>query len=276
MRAVQAYLAALADGEAPPPASSEPPNLAAFVASLSSAWHAGEIRPTFSTEAKPRYLRSLQKISPPPAIANPIGTGTPATASEVTIAAKDRRQPLYAQRGCAHIQALRTVWPLVCRRLEGFPNINAMQLFEELCIQFPDRFSRAQYRALLRRVNRWRRDARARGVVIGPKTYRRLSDKPRGRPPRLFRDDWPEMEQCLEENPDQTALELLVEFQARHPGRYSLKQLNTLQKRVRTWRQQAVERLIAGEGGLRPYAVQNSDRAHAGNIPNEATGNRIT
>jgi hypothetical protein len=40
VRAVQAYLAALADGEMPPPMTSEPPNLAAFVASLSSAWHA--------------------------------------------------------------------------------------------------------------------------------------------------------------------------------------------------------------------------------------------
>jgi hypothetical protein len=48
MRAVQAYLAALADGGTPPPATSEPPNLAAFVASLSSAWHAGEIRPNAS------------------------------------------------------------------------------------------------------------------------------------------------------------------------------------------------------------------------------------
>lgn len=63
MRAVQAYLAALADGEAPPVMSPEPPNLAAFVASLSSAWHAGEIRATFSIEAKPRYLRGLQKLS---------------------------------------------------------------------------------------------------------------------------------------------------------------------------------------------------------------------
>ncbi|KUM23160.1 hypothetical protein AU467_34175 [Mesorhizobium loti] len=42
MRAVQAYLAALADGEMPPPATSDPPNLAAFMASLSSAWHAGD------------------------------------------------------------------------------------------------------------------------------------------------------------------------------------------------------------------------------------------
>ncbi|WP_192900599.1 MULTISPECIES: hypothetical protein [Mesorhizobium] len=71
MRAVQAYLAALGDGETPPQTTSEPPNLAAFVASLSSAWHAGEIRPTFSIEAKPRYLRSLQKVSTQTLIASP-------------------------------------------------------------------------------------------------------------------------------------------------------------------------------------------------------------
>lgn len=71
MRAVQAYLAALADDETPPPTTSEPPDLAAFVASLSSAWHAGEIRQTFSIEAKPRYLRSLQKVSTQTLIASP-------------------------------------------------------------------------------------------------------------------------------------------------------------------------------------------------------------
>jgi hypothetical protein len=36
--------------------------------------------------------------------------------------------------------ALTMVWPLVCRRLEGFPNITSTQLFEELCVQFPGRF----------------------------------------------------------------------------------------------------------------------------------------
>jgi hypothetical protein len=61
MRAVQANLAALPDSQAPPAMTSQPPDLAAFVAGLSSAWHAGEIRPTFSVEAKPRYLRSLQE-----------------------------------------------------------------------------------------------------------------------------------------------------------------------------------------------------------------------
>jgi transposase len=85
-------------------------------------------------------------------------------------------------------------------------------------------------------------------VVIGPKTYRRFSDKPRGRRPDLFKDHWQEMVQCLEEQPDQTALELLIEFQARYPGRYSLRQLYTLQRRVRVWRQRAVHRLI-GEIG---------------------------
>lgn len=60
---MQAYLAALADGDATPATTTEPPNLSTFMASLSSAWHAGEVRPTFSVEAKPRYLRSLQKIA---------------------------------------------------------------------------------------------------------------------------------------------------------------------------------------------------------------------
>jgi hypothetical protein len=63
MRAVQAHLVALADGEIPPQLTSEPPDLTAFVAGLSSAWRVGEVRPTFSVEAKPRYLRGLQKIA---------------------------------------------------------------------------------------------------------------------------------------------------------------------------------------------------------------------
>jgi hypothetical protein len=243
MRAVQAYLAALADGETPPPATSEPPNLAAFVAGLSSAWHAGEIRPTFSIEAKPRYLRSLQKVS----TQAPIGSAPAALKLAIAatpVTTPDKQKPVYAEPGQARIQALRMVWPIACRRLEEFPNINAMQLFEELCVQFPGRFTRKQYKTLARRVSLWRQAARARGVVVGPKTYRRLNDKPRGRHPDIFKDHWAEMAVCLEERPDQTALELLVEFQARYPGRYSLRQLYTLQKRVRAWRQQAVQRLI--------------------------------
>ena len=263
MRAVQAYLATLADGEAPPPMTSEPPNLASFVASLSSAWHAGEIRPTFSIEAKPRYLRSLECVVAQAPIATPASATVAANPPTATPAARQPRevlQPVYAEQGQARIHALRMVWPIACRRLESIPNINASQLFDELCVQFPGRFTRRQYKSLLRRVNSWRRDARARGIVIGAKTYRRHNDRPRGRRPDVFKEHWEEMARYLEEQPDQTALELLVEFQARHPGHYTLRQLSTLQKRVRAWRQQAVQRLV---------------NETASNILGEAPGNKI-
>jgi hypothetical protein len=263
MRAVQAYLAAMADGETPPPMTSGSPNLAAFVASLSSAWHQGENRPTFSTDAKPRYLRGLQRISAPVRTVSPVPTTettTPTSAGTPSSTPQEKPQPSYAPPGHARVHALRMAWPIACRRLEGFPNINALQLFDELCMQFPGRFTRRQYRSFSRRVKRWRQDARARGVVIGPKKIRRLSDKPRGRRRPIFADHWEEMAQCLEERPDQTALELLIEFQARYPGRYSSRQLYTLQKRVRAWRQQAVQRLV-GEV--------------SSNILGESTGNKV-
>jgi len=261
MRAVQAYLAALADGDSTPPMSSEPPNLAVFVASLSSAWHMGEIRPTFSANAKPRYLRGLERIPAPERIAT-AAAALPVPGLNVTAPQPSKKlQPVYAESGRARVQALRMVWPIACRRLESFPNINASQLFDELCVQFPGRFTARQYKTLLRRVNLWRRDALARGVVIGPRTYRRLSDKPRGRRSEIFREHWEEMTRCLDERPDQTALELLVEFQARYPGRYNLRQLHTLQKRVRIWRQDAVQRLV---------------NDLTSNILGEAVGNKIT
>lgn len=58
------------------------------------------------------------------------------------------------------------------------------------------------------------------------------------------------MEGYLEEHPYQTALELLVEFQTRYPGQYSSSHLRTLQKRVRAWRQQAIQWLIGDAGTL--------------------------
>ena len=196
MRAVQAYLAALTNGETPPPTTSEPPNLAAFVASLSSAWHAGEVRPTFSLETKPQYLRGLQNVSRQTIIASSSATIEPAnppTPAATSAKCQQKPKPVYAEPGQARVQALRMVWPIVCRRLEDFLNINAMQLFEELCVQFPGRFTAKQYKALARRVSLWRQAARARGVVVGPKTYRRLSDRPRGQRPNIFREHWEEI-----------------------------------------------------------------------------------
>jgi hypothetical protein len=155
-----------------------------------------------------------------------------------------RPQIVYAPTGTASNRALRRVWPLVCRRLEEFPNINSAQLFEELCVQFPGRFTPRQYNSLNRRVKRWRQHARARGVVIEHLKHRRLTDKPRGRRKDLFQDHWREMVQCLEAEPDQTALELLVEFQARYPGHYHIRNLSALQRRVRAWRRDAAQRLV--------------------------------
>jgi hypothetical protein len=248
MRAVQAYLTALADGEVPPTMTAEPPNLATFVASLSNAWRDGEVRPTFSIDAKPRYLRGLQAIAAPTV---PQSQSREVLTSKTAIAVaktpaklQSKPQLVYAAPGNARIAALRMAWPIVARRLEGVPNISAMQLFDELCTQFPGRFTPRQYPALLRRVNRWREDARNRGVSVVTKTYRVFNDKWSGRKRDIFANHWKEMLECLEENPDQTALELLVEFQVRYPGCYSQRQLHTLQKRVRVWRQQAVQRLI--------------------------------
>src|SRR5690348_743339 len=50
IRAVQAHLMALADGDKSPALAPEHP-----------AWRAGEARPTFNIEAKPRYLRSASR-----------------------------------------------------------------------------------------------------------------------------------------------------------------------------------------------------------------------
>jgi len=155
IRAMQAHLIALAEGETPPGQTANPPDLTAFVASLLSAWRAGEVRPTFSVEAKTRYLRSLQAVAHP--AYSQIEVRKPAAAPAVPAApAPARPQVVYAASGTANYRAMRKVWPLACRRLEEFPNINSTQLFEELCLQFPGQFTPRQYSSLNRRIKRWR------------------------------------------------------------------------------------------------------------------------
>jgi hypothetical protein len=239
------------------------------VASLSSAWRGGENRPTFSIEAKPRYLRSLQHVVAPTV---PLALGTAPKPEPVPPQATTGPSPVFADKGHASVHAVRMVWPIACRRLEGLPNISATQLFEELSTQFPGRFTRVQYKTLLRRVNRWREDARARGVDIGRKTYQRHSDKPRGRKIGLFERDWPEISAWLEARPDQTARRLLVEIQARYPGRYESRQVYTLQRYVRKWRKQQIERLICDVGNNAGMLYVGS----TGNSSNEAIGNKVT
>lgn len=64
VRAVQAHLVAIADGDGTVAAGSpQSPDLAAFLAGLASAWRTGEVRPTHAVETTPRYLRALRKIT---------------------------------------------------------------------------------------------------------------------------------------------------------------------------------------------------------------------
>lgn len=259
IRAMQAHLVALVDGGDLPIATPEPPDLSGFVASLSSSWRAGEVRPTFSVDAKPRYLRSLQTVvqtdvshmpkkdaalaaaaQPPP------GLLTQTSPSKAAMKISERPRLIYAEPGKPVRHAFTMIWPLLCRRLEGFPNITTAQLFDELCIQFPGRFHPKHVNRLAKRVKQWRQDARARGVVIARPKYRRFSNKPRGHGPgpQSCTAHWPEMLEWLEEHPDQTAVELLTEFQARYPGLYRRSHLRTLRRRLQVWRREAIQRLI--------------------------------
>jgi hypothetical protein len=52
------------------------------------------------------------------------------------------------------------------------------------------------------------------------------------------------MLQYLEDHSDQTAVELLTEFQARYPGFHSASHLRTLRHRLQVWGRQAIQRLI--------------------------------
>jgi hypothetical protein len=263
VRAMQGHLIELANGGKPEVSSTQVPDLPAFLAGLSSAWRAGEVRPTHSAEANPRYQRRTQSVAPQDAIApqqtappppakvvqmetkavvSPVLAPAPRLDPEIEKRCELQRQEL-AQRHIRRYHAFTLIWPLVCRRLEERPNITASELFDELRVQYPGRFHIGQLAALAQRVQQWRKDARARGVVIGKRSYR--NTKPRGRRrPDPFLMHWPELCEWLGEDPDQTGLELFSRLRAKYPDRYTLGQLRTLQRRLKIWRHDAVHRLI--------------------------------
>jgi len=51
----------------------------------------------------------------------------------------DIRRQAFARRHIRRQHAFTLIWPLVCRRLEGRPNMNATELFDELRAQYPGR-----------------------------------------------------------------------------------------------------------------------------------------
>lgn len=194
VRAMQSHLVVLANGGRPDAPSKQEPDLPAFLASLSSAWRAGEVRPTHSGEVQSRYLRPLRQVvpldsvaarqlAPPsepisqrrkPTFVTTVRPSTPRLDVEIEKRCELQRQDL-ARRHVRRVHAFTLVWPLIERRLEGRPNLNASESLDELRIQYPGRFHLGQLAALTRRVNLWREDARARGVVIGKRSHR-ISD----------------------------------------------------------------------------------------------------
>jgi hypothetical protein len=54
----------------------------------------------------------------------------------------------------------------------------------------------------------------------------------------------------LDADPDQAALELLIDFQGRYPDRYNARHLRMLQRRLKIWRREAVQRLICEMQGF--------------------------
>jgi hypothetical protein len=292
VRAMQSHLVVLADGEKID-APSQQPNLVEFLASLSGAWRAGEIRPTHRMESKPRYLRQIQSVvrgasgterqvnrpSVSPIIAKPKLTETKPTPPQLDPEIErqcDIRRQAFARRHIQRQHAFTLIWPLVCRRLEERPNMNATELFDELRAQYPGRWHRGQLMAFRNRVRLWREDARARGVEIGRLKYRQSSKPRTRRRPDPLEAHWTEMLQCLEADPDQTSQELLAAFKIQYPDRYHAGHLRTVQRRMKIWRHQAVQRLIIEMDGLTEDVSCDPDRHPDGKELREANGKKIT
>src|SRR5690606_29567004 len=95
-----------------------------------------------------RLVRGLQSVLQPDGTRMPKGTVLPTVAQSLAQTApaispkptSGRPQLIYAEPGKPVYHAFTMIWPLVCRRLEGLPNITSAQLFDEICIQFPGRF----------------------------------------------------------------------------------------------------------------------------------------
>lgn len=262
VRAMQGHLVVLATGGKPSLTFTEEPDLPAFLASLSGAWRDGEVRPTHGAEAKPRQLRGMQNAdqqnnsrqstvrpqptvmltkSPPASLPDrPLWRGLDPEIKRQAVV----QQQEFARRHIRRAQAFTLIWPLVCRRLEGRPNLSATELFDEICTQYPGRFHRGQLRTFTVRVVRWREDARTRGLVIGRLTSRNNIKPRKRRRPDPLKAHWPEMLRHLDADPDQTSLELLATMMAKHPSVYAMRHLRTLQRRVKIWRHDAVQRLI--------------------------------
>ncbi len=192
---------------------------------------------------------------------------------------REKPKPVYGEPGQARVQALRMVWPIVCRRLEEFPNINAMQLFEEpkscafsFQVGLPANSTKRSSSGSVSGARRLEHAASSLGPrpIVGSATNR-VVDVPISS--GTIGKRWLDALKSSRIRPHSNSSS---SSRTRHPGRYSLRQLYSLQKRVRAWRQQAVQRLIGEVSGLASYVAPDPARLAAGNILDEAVGNKIT
>ena len=100
VRAMQSHLVVLANGGGPDVPSMREPDLPAFLASLSSAWRAGEVRPTHSEESQPRYLRPLRKLFLPPPLQHDSGAAIGTKIAERQTNSRHHRSTVDASVGC--------------------------------------------------------------------------------------------------------------------------------------------------------------------------------
>lgn len=261
VRAMQAQLVVLADGGKLDASGTLAPDLPQFLASLTSAWQSGEIRPTHSKESSPKYLRSVQRVVrvpqalPVKLIVPPLPQralkvqvpSTPALDPQIEERAERQRRD-FARRHIRRQHAFTLIWPLIVRRLEGRPNMNATELFDELRAQYPGRFHPGQRATLTKHVRLWREDAQARGIEIGRIHYRQSSKPRTRRRPDPLAKHWAELLPCLEADPDQTGRELFNTLCAKYPGDHETGQIRTLQRRLKVWRREAVQHLICEMG----------------------------
>jgi len=76
----------------------------------------------------------------------------------------------------------------------------------------------------------------------------------------------------MDQDPDQTGRELINEMIVRFPAKYTSSHLRTLQRRLKLWRKDAVQKLIMEMEGDACMA----DPEVSGNLLNEASGNKVT
>jgi len=140
MRTMQLQMIAISKGEKTTAPPVQPSDLTAFLASLSSAWRAGEVRPTHGAAVNPGYQRrgeprvesrvTVRPILPPgeqriqelkPARTPPPDRPLWAGLDPELKRKSQLQQQEFARRRIRRQHAFTLVWPLVCRRLEGRP-----------------------------------------------------------------------------------------------------------------------------------------------------------